>query len=191
MNISNISGNSYYPAATRNTQSSNSTANAASPSLSNSTQTASNGKPLTEEQQQQVTALKARDAEVHRHEQAHLAAGGSLTGGAASYSYQTGPDGKKYAIGGEVSIRLAKGSTPQETIANAQTVQRAALAPSEPSGQDRAVAAAAAQLEQQARTAQSRQPANKQRLSTLQDSAIGQKPEQQAQGLGSNIDTYA
>ena len=110
----------------------------------------------------QVEELKARDSDVRQHEQAHLATGGALAGGGATYSYQQGPDGKQYAIGGEVSIRLARGSTPQETIANAQTVQRAALAPSDPSGQDRSVAAAAAQMEQQARIELMQQQAGKQ-----------------------------
>ncbi|NHR04019.1 hypothetical protein HA052_02305 [Chromobacterium haemolyticum] len=149
------------------------------------------GKPLDEQQQKQVEALKARDSDVRQHEQAHLAAGGALAGGGATYSYQQGPDGKQYAIGGEVGIRLARGSTPQETISNAQTVQRAALAPADPSGQDRAVAAAAAQMEQQARIELMQQQAGKQGLSPLQARQKINSPEQQGPGLGSNIDTYA
>ncbi|WP_374421321.1 putative metalloprotease CJM1_0395 family protein [Chromobacterium sp.] len=149
------------------------------------------GKPLDEQQQKQVEELKARDSDVRQHEQAHLAAGGALAGGGATYSYQQGPDGKQYAIGGEVSIRLARGSTPQETIANAQTVQRAALAPADPSGQDRSVAAAAAQMEQQARIELMQQQAGKQGMSPLQARQKINSPEQQGPGLGSNIDTYA
>lgn len=149
------------------------------------------GKPLDEQQQKQVEALKARDSDVRQHEQAHLAAGGGLAGGGATYSYQQGPDGKQYAIGGEVGIRLARGSTPQETISNAQTVQRAALAPADPSGQDRAVAAAAAQMEQQARIELMQQQAGRQGLSPLQARQKINSPEQQGPGLGSNIDTYA
>jgi flagellar biosynthesis/type III secretory pathway protein FliH len=81
-----------------------------------------------------------------------MAAGGALVSGGANYSYQEGPDGKQYAIGGEVSIRLASGQSPQETLANAKQVAAAALAPVDPSGQDRSVAAEA---EQMAREAQS------------------------------------
>jgi hypothetical protein len=92
------------------------------------------------------------DADVRQHEQAHMAAGGALVSGGANYSYQEGPDGKQYAIGGEVSIRLASGQSPQETLANAKQVAAAALAPVDPSGQDRSVAAEA---EQMAREAQS------------------------------------
>ncbi|WP_406849983.1 putative metalloprotease CJM1_0395 family protein [Chromobacterium phragmitis] len=108
------------------------------------------GKPLNDAQKQEVEDLRTRDIDVRRHEAAHQAAGGALAG-AASFTYQQGPDGKQYAIGGEVPIQISQGGTPQETIRNAQTVRAAALAPSDPSGQDRAVAAEAAQMEQQAR----------------------------------------
>lgn len=98
-----------------------------------------------------VRSLQARDQQVRAHEQAHLAASGGLATSGASYTYQKGPDGVSYAIGGEVSIDISTGRTPEETIARAITIRAAALAPADPSGQDRAVAAAASQLEQQAR----------------------------------------
>lgn len=101
-----------------------------------------NGKTLTPEQQQMVSELQARDREVRAHEAAHKSAGGSLAGG-MSFSYQTGPDGRRYAIGGEVSIDTGGGGDPQDTIAKMRQVVSAALAPAEPSAQDRAVAAAA------------------------------------------------
>ena len=111
-----------------------------------------NASELTQEEQQKVAELQARDAEVRTHEAAHLAAAGPLATSGASYTYETGPDGKKYAVGGEVSIDTApvKGD-PQATLEKAQTIQRAALAPAQPSGQDRKVAAAAAQMATQAR----------------------------------------
>jgi hypothetical protein len=98
-----------------------------------------------------LRSLQARDQQVRAHEQAHLAASGGLATSGASYTYQKGPDGVSYAIGGEVSIDVSAGRTPEETIARANTIRAAALAPADPSGQDRAVAAAASQLEQQAR----------------------------------------
>ncbi len=111
---------------------------------------AANGGELSEEQQQQIDKLKARDAEVKAHEQAHKAVGGAHAG-AISYSYQQGPDGKRYAVGGEVSIDVSKEKTPEATIAKMQQVKAAANAPANPSGQDRAVAAEATVLEGQAR----------------------------------------
>ena len=70
--------------------------------------------------------------------------------GAASYTYQQGPDGKMYAIGGEVSISMSSGSTPQETIANARQVAAAAMAAGDPSPQDYSVAASARVMEMKA-----------------------------------------
>lgn len=113
---------------------------------------------LTSDQQRQVAWLQQRDAHVRAHEAAHMAAGGSLTGG-ATYSYQTGPDGRSYAVGGEVPVRLASGRTPEETIANARQARRAALAPPDPSPADLAVAAAATQLEQDAQARKAQQAA--------------------------------
>jgi hypothetical protein len=97
---------------------------------------------LTPDQRRVVAELQARDAEVRAHESAHKAAGGSLAGG-MSFSYQTGPDGRRYAVGGEVSIDTGAERDPQATIAKMQRVIAAALAPAQPSSQDRAVAAQA------------------------------------------------
>ena len=55
---------------------------------------------LTREELEIVKQLKVRDQQVRAHEQAHLAAAGSLAQGGPSFSYQTGPDGKRYATGG-------------------------------------------------------------------------------------------
>lgn len=106
---------------------------------------------LNEEQKQQVKKLKKRDAEVKSHEQAHMASGGGLVQGGASFEYQNGPDGRMYAVGGEVKIDMSRERTPEATIRKMQQVRRAALAPAEPSGTDRAVAAQASQIETQAR----------------------------------------
>lgn len=105
---------------------------------------------LTEAEREQVSKLASRDREVRAHEQAHKAAGGDLAG-AASFEYEQGPDNKRYAVGGEVGISLRGGNTPEESASNARRVQAAALAPANPSGQDLAVAASAAQVEQAAR----------------------------------------
>lgn len=91
----------------------------------------------------QIAQLKQNEEQVKSHEAAHKSVGGSLSG-AASYSYTQGPDGRNYISGGEVQINMSSGRTPQETISRMQQVIRAALAPADPSGQDRAVAAQAA-----------------------------------------------
>ena len=104
---------------------------------------------LSEDEKKLVKGLQARDSEVKAHEAAHQAAGGGMTG-AASYTYQQGPDGKMYAIGGEVSISTQGGSTPEETIAKARQIAASAMAPGSPSGQDFAVATSAKMMEMKA-----------------------------------------
>ena len=106
--------------------------------------TSSTGEPLSKEQQAQVRELKKRDAEVKAHEQAHAAVGGAYAS-APKYTYTRGPDGKKYAVGGEVQIDTSPERTPDATIRKMDIVIRAALAPAEPSSQDRAVARQAQQ----------------------------------------------
>lgn len=108
---------------------------------------------LSPEAEAQLRKLKQRDAEVRAHERAHMAAAGGNAVGGPHYEYQKGPDGKQYAIGGHVDINLSSvDGDPEESEKNAQEVRRAALAPGQPSGQDRAVAAQAASMEAKAKT---------------------------------------
>jgi DNA repair exonuclease SbcCD ATPase subunit len=101
---------------------------------------------------QQLRELRARDREVRAHEQAHAAAAGSLALGGPSFNFQRGPDGQLYAVGGEVQIDTsALAGNAQATVQKAQQIRRAALAPANPSAQDRAVAVQAAAMETQAR----------------------------------------
>lgn len=109
-----------------------------------------NARGLDESELKQLTELKARDREVRAHEAAHQSVGGQYAG-SISYVYQRGPDGAQYAVGGEVSIDTSPvRGDPQATIDKMRVVRAAALAPAEPSSQDRAVAAEAMQLMLQA-----------------------------------------
>ncbi|WP_429149354.1 putative metalloprotease CJM1_0395 family protein [Aeromonas rivipollensis] len=97
-------------------------------------------------QQRQLAAFAERDLEVRKHEQAHQMAG------SPSYQFSHGPDGKRYATGGEVAIDIgAIPGDPAATLAKMQQVRAAALAPAEPSSQDLSVARAATAKEAQAR----------------------------------------
>lgn len=101
--------------------------------------------------QTELRELASRDLEVRTHEQAHKAVGGQYAG-AINYSYERGPDGRLYAVGGSVSIDTAPvPGDPAATVQKLQQVQRAALAPAQPSAQDLVVAAQAAQAIAQAR----------------------------------------
>ncbi len=119
--------------------------------------TAATSLQLSPEAQQQVNKLRAIDQKVRQHEQAHISAAGGVGVSGATFQFQRGPDGKNYAIAGEVQIDTSPGNSPKETVEKARRIQAAALAPSDPSSADRAVAAAAAQMEAQASIELSRQ----------------------------------
>ncbi len=105
---------------------------------------------LTQAEVQELSELKQRDREVRAHEQAHIMAGGQYVRGGAHYEYEKGPDGKGYAVGGEVQIDTSKiPADPEATAQKMSAIKRAALAPAEPSGQDRSVASKAARIENQ------------------------------------------
>jgi hypothetical protein len=102
-------------------------------------------------QEQQVQDLVERDKEVRTHEQAHQSAGGEYAS-SPTYQFTQGPDGKRYATGGEVQIDTSVvPGDPAATIAKMQQIRSAALAPAEPSAQDLAVARSAAASEAKAR----------------------------------------
>ncbi|MDH5391580.1 MAG: putative metalloprotease CJM1_0395 family protein [Gammaproteobacteria bacterium] len=100
----------------------------------------------------QIQKLQSRDREVRSHEAAHIAAGGQHVTSGASFTYQRGPDGRLYAVGGEVSISTsAVPADPQATLAKAEVIRRAALAPADPSSQDLRVASDATRMASRAR----------------------------------------
>jgi hypothetical protein len=119
-------------------------------SAANSSTKDASTRELSEEEEKKVQELKDRDREVKTHEQAHAAVGGQYAG-SPSYEYESGPDGKRYAVGGEVSIDVSEETEPEDTVQKMQVVRAAALAPAEPSTQDLKVAAEASQKEQKAR----------------------------------------
>jgi hypothetical protein len=103
------------------------------------------------QEQQEITELASRDREVRAHEQAHASVGGAYAG-APTYTFKRGPDGKSYAVAGEVGIDTSPiPNDPEATLRKMELVQRAALAPAEPSAQDLRVAAEAATQATQAR----------------------------------------
>ena len=106
-------------------------------------------KQLTAQAKVEVRALQSKDQKVKMHEMAHVAAGGQYAG-AAQYAYKTGPDGRRYAVAGEVPIDVSKEKDPEHTIQKMAQVKRAALAPADPSAADRAIAARATQIIAQA-----------------------------------------
>lgn len=105
------------------------------------------GMDLSPDAKKKIAELAQVDQAVRAHEAAHMAAGGGLVRGGAAYSYQRGPDGKNYAVGGEVGIDTSPvADNPAATLQKAQQIKAAALAPADPSPQDRKVAAMASAM---------------------------------------------
>ena len=100
--------------------------------------------------EKELQEYAAIEKKVIAHEQAHKAAGGQYTG-AINYDKTQAPDGKQYIVGGDVSIDISEENTPEKTITKMQVVKSAAMAPADPSPQDRQVASTATQIEMSAR----------------------------------------
>lgn len=146
---------------------------------------------LSQEEQAEVNRLKRQDEAVKAHERAHMAAGGEIASGPASYQYQRGPDGKQYAVSGEVQIDVSKERDPQETIRKMQQVRKAALAPSQPSPTDRRVAAQASQIEAEARAELTKQNEESAHSAPETPPEILSPPIDQNSAKGGHIDLMA
>lgn len=149
-----------------------------------------NGEPLSEEEKQQVDYLKKRDQEVRAHEMAHVSVGGSLVKRGAMYEYESGPDGKRYAVGGDVILDVSEGRTPEETIRKAERVRAAAMAPAEPSAQDYKVASQADQMASEARM-ELREQQTAERAGTAGEDGQGEGGQGKDGQKGSAIDEAA
>jgi hypothetical protein len=92
-----------------------------------------------------VAQLSKRDTEVKTHEQAHASVGGSHAQ-SPSFTYEKGPDGRRYAVDGEVQIDVSVvNGDAQATLNKMMKVYSAAMAPVQPSMADIRVAADALQ----------------------------------------------
>ena len=101
---------------------------------------------LSEDDLRMIEELKKIDKRVHIHEQAHLSAAGGYARGGANYNYVRGLDGNKYANSGHVNLDTSREKTPEATIRKANIIQKAALAPADPSPADKQIAANAAKM---------------------------------------------
>lgn len=114
---------------------------------------------LSPQELRMLEQLKQTDRRVRQHEMAHQIAGGPYTG-SASYDYEIGPDGQRYAVAGRVSVDYGPvPGDPRATIEKMRTVIAAALAPADPSPADYQIANRARQnlLEAQLEMSQQQQ----------------------------------
>lgn len=108
-------------------------------------------------EEQAVQKLQTRDREVRAHEHAHAAAIGS-NGSSPTFTYQAGPDGRLYAISGEVKIDTSEVTgDPEATLRKAQHIAQATFAPGDPSSEDRRAATMATAMAARARQELARQ----------------------------------
>ncbi|MBN1671685.1 MAG: catalase [Kiritimatiellae bacterium] len=104
---------------------------------------------LDPQEEEMLRELRARDHKVRQHEQRHAAVLGRYARG-IRYTYQVGPDGRPYAVGGSVEVDTSSEPTPEATAEKARVLKRAALAAGDASPADLAVAAAAGRMEARA-----------------------------------------
>ncbi len=129
---------------------------------------------LSRVEEKEVKDLKRRDTEVRAHELAHKTAAGRFAAGGAVFELERGPDGRFYAVGGHVNLDVSEEQTPEATIDKMEIIKRAALAPIEPSQQDRSVAARAIAKEAEAR--------REMRLENAEEAAEGEDGKSLASG---------
>lgn len=100
---------------------------------------------------QKQALIRKNYQKIYSHELAHKNAGGSLAGAIVIEKNSEG-----IPIGGHVAIKMPKidNKNPQNTINQAETVIKSALAPSDPSSQDYKVAKEALSIKNSAETLQ-------------------------------------
>jgi hypothetical protein len=104
-----------------------------------------------------VAKLQTVDMKVKIHEASHIAGAAGVSTSGANFTYQTGPDGRQYAVAGEVGIDIAEDNDPKKNIQKMQAIKSAAMAPSDPSPQDIKVASMASVLEMKSRIQESKE----------------------------------
>ena len=117
---------------------------------------------LTPVEQQQLSELQDQDRAVRARERAHVSASDGLPISGPNYTYKRGPDGKLYAVAGDVQIFSPPSNSPEQSLVLAHKLEQSALAPAAPSSQDEYVANQAAQMAAEARRAEEAQ--NRQQL---------------------------
>jgi hypothetical protein len=135
---------------------------------------------LTADQRRAVAELQEIDRNVRAHEQAHIQAGRGVITSGPNYTYTYGPDGKQYAVGGEVGIDTSPERKPEANIDKGVRIQAAALAPRDPSPQDYRVATVGGRLETQGRSDLAQQRAEERSLETERNARAREESLQKA-----------
>ncbi|MCP4134283.1 MAG: hypothetical protein GY754_25135 [bacterium] len=145
-------------------------------------------KGLSESEKSQVDRLRKRDKDVRVHEGSHTTSSGVRAIGGPRYTYAMGPDGKPYAIGGEVTIVVGASSTANDAISKARDLRNAALSTGSPSPQDMAAASAANDMELEALAHKARE--NKQNTTINYQANNSFSPNPRKNAMASAINAY-
>lgn len=116
------------------------------PWLRRSEARAGNRRSLTAMDETVIRDLKKLERKIMNREMEQARAGGGVSGKSRHY-VETGPDGGRYVTDGTTTPAMVHGGTPEQELARARAVRRAALAPSSPSAQDLSVASEARRIE--------------------------------------------
>jgi hypothetical protein len=73
--------------------------------------------------QRVLNKFKNTDSQIRNHEQLHSSMTNTTT--PISYKYQVGPDGKMYAVGGEVRLDTSMPQNPKEALHKLDQIQKA------------------------------------------------------------------
>lgn len=88
--------------------------------------------------QRVLEKFKRTDSKIRSHEQVHATIGHTTT--PIAYTYQKGPDGKMYAVGGNVRFDTSIPNDPKAAAFKLDQLHKAASATSEPSNADNTIA---------------------------------------------------
>lgn len=91
--------------------------------------------------QRVLEKFKSKDQDVRSHEQIHATIGHTTT--PISYTYQEGPDGKMYAVGGNVRLDTSIPQDPKAASYKLDQIKKAAAGPMDSSGADSMIVSAA------------------------------------------------
>ena len=87
----------------------------------------------------EVSELKEHESSIVSHVQAHISSGGTIVS-LPSYVYTTSKSGIRFISSGDVTFKMFKITEHQSTqLDRAKTIEKAALAPINPTPQDRSV----------------------------------------------------
>ncbi len=84
---------------------------------------------LSVEERAALADLERRDHTVRTRDMAYVAAAGGLAG-SFSVQYETGPDGRRYAVDAKVALDTSTAPTPEQSLAKAKALRAAAMSAS-------------------------------------------------------------